>query len=268
KNLLKLDLFGTIRFLQEESNDDPHVIPIRVKVSEKSFREWQAGIGYGTEDQGRAQARWRHNNWFGDGRKLDVQGRVSSIVREINLSFLQPHASGPNNRFSLLFGPQQVDEPGYLLNATRLQPRFERDFTRQFTGFVQFRLEYDHLSNVASATAQALKDFQRKGTLVGLSTGFVWNTTDDPLNATRGALLSFTAEQVGGFLGGDFEFVKLQGEVRKYYLVIPHTVLASRLKLGLGGPYGSGEEIPLFERFYAGGLNSVRGYGRHRLGPI
>jgi outer membrane protein assembly factor BamA len=165
KNLLKLDLFSAVRFIEEDSPSDPSVIPMQVKVSEKPFREWQAGIGYGTEDQVRAQVRWRHNNWLGDGRKLDVQVRVSSIVREIKLSFLQPHVFGRDNRFLLTFGPQQLDEPGYLLNATRLQPRFERDFTRQFTGFIAYRLEYDQLNNVAESTAQALADFQRRDTL-------------------------------------------------------------------------------------------------------
>ncbi len=268
KNLLKLDLFGVVRFLEEDSPSDPSIIPMRVKVSEKPFREWQAGIGYGTEDQVRAQVRWKHNNWLGDGRKLDVQVRVSSLVRTIELNFLQPHVFGRDNRFSLTISPQQLDEPGYLLNMTRIQPRFERDFTRHLTGFVAYRLEYDHLNKVPEATVQALTDFQRKGVLSGLSTGLTWNTTDDPLNPTRGGRVLFSIEKVGGPLGGDFEFIKMQGEVRRYHLIAPRTVLAGRLKLGFADPSGKSDEIPLFERFYAGGINSVRGYDRHRLGPI
>jgi outer membrane protein assembly factor BamA len=69
-------------------------------------------------------------------------------------------------------------------------------------------------------------------------------------------------------LGGDFEFVKIQGEVRRYHLLMPRLVLAGRLKVGFADPSGHSKEIPLFERFYAGGISSVRGYGRHRLGPI
>jgi outer membrane protein assembly complex protein YaeT len=268
KNLLKLDLFGSVRFQQEESPDNPSVIPIRLRVDEKPFREWQAGIGFGTEDQMRAQLRWRHNNWFGGGRRLDIQLRVSGLVRNLDVSFIQPHAFGVGNRFSLTFRPQQLDEPGYLLNATRLQPRFEREFSPQLSGFVGYRLEYDHLSNVASSTARALQEFQRKGTLSGVSAGAVWNTTDDPLNATQGFLLSTSAEQVGGMLGGDFEFIKVQGEARGYHRVTSKTVLAGRLKIGFADPSGKSHEIPLFERFYAGGISSVRGYGRYRLGPI
>jgi outer membrane protein insertion porin family/translocation and assembly module TamA len=268
KNILNLDLFSSVRFIQEDSPGEPRIIPMRVQVTEKPFREWEAGIGFGTEDEVRGQVRWRHNNWLGDGRRLDVQVRASSLVRNIDVSFVQPHALGPANRFTLTFRPQQLDEPGYLLNMTRLQPRFERDFTPQLSGFLGYRLEYDQLNDVTDATARVLREFQRKGALSGISSGFVWNTVDDPLNATRGGLLSFTAEQVGGALGGDFELVKFFGEARGYYLIAPKTVLASRLRLGFADPSGKSKEIPLFERFFAGGISSVRGYGRHRLGLI
>ncbi len=194
-----------------------------------------------------------------------MQVKASARVRDIDVTFVQPHAFGRGNRFSLTLRPQQLDEPGYLLNGTRLQPKFERDFSHTFSGFVAYRLEYDKLSDVSEATIQALRDFQRQGSLSGLSLGFSWNTADDPLNATKGGLVTFSAEEVGEVLGGDFNFVKFQGEARKYYLLAPQLVFASRLKLGFADPFSEDEEVPLFERFYAGGLSSVRGYGRDRL---
>lgn len=268
ERLLKLDLFSAVRFLQEESPRDPSVIPMRVQVDEKPFREWRFSIGYGTEDQMRGQIRWRHNNWFGGGRRLDVQVKASALTRQIDVSFLQPYFLGSRNRFLLTFRPQQMDEPGYFLNMTRLQPRFERDFGERLTGFLAYRLEYDRLNNINPATIRLLRGFERKGALSGLSVGLNWNTTDDPLNSTRGGLFSFSAEHVGGALGGDFHFWKLQGEARKYQRLSEKIVLATRFRLGFADPLGGSDEIPLFERFFAGGANSVRGYGRHRLGPL
>lgn len=268
RKLLNLNLFSSVRFREEEYEANPSIIPMQVHVDEKLFREWQAGVGFGTEDRVRAQVRWRNNNWFGDGRRLDVQVRISSLVRQIDVSFLQPHVFGSGNRFSLTFRPQQLDEPSYLLDGTRLQPKFEREFTRTLSGFLAYRLEYDHLNNVTPSTIQALREFQRKGVLSGLSLGLVWNTADDPLNATKGKVVTFSAEQIGGGLGGAFTFMKFQGEAKGYHLIASQTVLAVRLKLGFADPFDNSEEVPLFERFYAGGLNSVRGYGRDRLGPL
>jgi outer membrane protein assembly complex protein YaeT len=268
KNLLSLDLFSSVRLLQDESPADSAIVPMRVEVDEKPFREWQLGVGYGTEDEFRGQVRWRHNNWFGDGRKLDFQVKASSLTRLFDVSFLQPHFLGSRNRFSFLFRPQQVDEPGYLLNLIRLQPRLDRELTDTLSGFISYRAEYDRLNNVNRATSQRLRAFDRKGALSGLSLGLLWNTTDELVNPTRGEIASFSIEQVGGFLGGDFDFYKMDGEVKRYHLVSEQTVFASRLRLGFARPFAGGKEVPLFERFFAGGATSVRGYGRHRLGPL
>ena len=267
KNLRELDLFSQIVIEPQPSPPDT-AVPVKIRLEEKPPREIRVGLGYGTEDQVRGQVRWRNNNWLGGARRLEVGVKASFIVRELDLHFLQPHFLGANNRFMVTLGPQQFDEPGFFLNSTRVQPRLERKFSDQLTGFLTYRLEYDHLSKVPSASIQALGPFDEKGLLSGLSAGFLWNRANDPLNPTSGWTLSFAAEQVGGFLGGRFELYKLQSDVRGYYPLAEKTVLASRLKIGFAQPLHGGEEVPLFERFYAGGGTSVRGYGRSRLGPI
>jgi outer membrane protein assembly complex protein YaeT len=268
QNLRQLDLFSQIQIALQRSPADPETVPIEIRVEEKPPREILVGIGYGSEDQLRGQARWRHNNWLGGGRKLEIGAKASFLVREVNVAFMQPHFLGPKNRFLLNFGPKQFDEPGYLLNTTRLQPRLERKFTQNLTGFLSYRLDYDQLSEVSPATARALEDFEKNGLLSGLSTGIIWNKADHPFNPTSGWTLSLTAEQVGGFLGGRFNFFKIGAEGTSYYPLAEKTVIASRLKIGFAEPFNGSKEVPLFERFYAGGSTSVRGYERHRLGPL
>jgi outer membrane protein assembly complex protein YaeT len=268
QSLRQLDLFSQIQITLQPSPANPEVVPIDIKLEESRPREIQVGIGYGSEDQLRGQLRWRHNNWLGGGRKLDFGVKASFITREMNLAFLQPHFLSPKNRFLLNFGPKQFEEPGFLLNRLRLQPRLERKFTENLTGFVNYRLDYDDLSEVPAETFRALEGFATRGLLSGLSIGFTWTATDDRLNPTRGWTLSFSAEQVGGFLGGRFDFFKLLGEGAGYYPLAQRTVLASRLKIGFAEPFNGSKEVPLFERFFAGGTTSVRGYDRYRLGPL
>jgi outer membrane protein assembly factor BamA len=98
--------------------------------------------------------------------------------------------------------------------------------------------------------------------------GLVWNTTDSPFYPTKGQILSLTVEQAGVIWGGAYRFLKITGEAKKYYQLGWDTVFASRLKFGLGDAIGADDRYPLFERFYAGGEKSVRGYGRRRLGPL
>ena len=271
KKLLELDLFRSTRFLQDDTASQSPVIPMRVRVEEKPFREWKLGVGYSTEEELRGQARWRHNNLFGDGRRLDVQATASSRTRALQMSYIHPYVFGSYNRFSLTLTPEQVDEPGYLLNRTRLQPRLQREFRElddTLTAFLAYRIEYDQLNDVNDATIRSLHHFERKGTLSGISLGVLSNTADEPLNPTTGRVVSMSGEYVGGPLGGDFHFGTLQGEVKHYHPISERMTLATRLHLGFATPLGNGEEVPLFERFFAGGANSVRGYGRHRLGPL
>lgn len=271
KKLLELDLFRSTRFLQDDSAPLSPVIPMRVQVDEKPFREWRLGGGYSTEEELRGQVRWRHNNLSGDGRRLDVLARASFRTRALELNYIYPYIWGSDNRFSLTVSPSQIDEPGYLLNRSRLQPRLERvfrEFDDTLTAFAAYRVEYDQLSNINAATIRRLRHFERKGVLSGFSLGVLSNTTDDPLNPTTGHVVSTSGEYVGGVLGGDFHFGKLEGEVKLYRSLTEKLILATRLHVGFVTPLGSGKEVPLFERFYAGGANSVRGYGRHRLGPL
>jgi outer membrane protein insertion porin family/translocation and assembly module TamA len=268
KNLRELDLFSVIGIEPQTTGKDPSSVPVRIRVEEKPPREITVGLGYGTEDQLRGQVRWRHNNWLGGGRRLQASVKASFIARELELHFLQPHFLGPKNRFMIDAGPHQFDEPGYFLNAVRATPKIERKFTDRLTGFLAYRVEYDRLSEVEQATIEALAPFEKKGLLSGLSTGFLWNRADDPLNPTTGWVVNFLAEQVGGFLGGRFDFFKIRTEVKGYYPLAEKTVFASRLRLGFAEPLHGGEEVPIFERFYSGGDNSVRGYERSRLGPL
>jgi outer membrane protein insertion porin family/translocation and assembly module TamA len=268
RNLLQLDLFSEIEIQPQTAAADSVAVPMAARLKEKPPREIRLGIGYGTEDQLRGQARWRHNNFLGGARQLELGAKASFIARELDARFVQPHFLGQNNRFSLTAGPRQFEEPGYTLNTTRVLPRFERKFSERFSAFVGYRGEYDKLEEVPRATFRALEPFKAKGRLSALAVGAVWNTTDDRLNPTAGSNYSALVEQIGGPWGGSYDFVKLQGEAKWYVPLAAKTIWASRLKLGFAEPIAGGKEVPLFERFFAGGGNSVRGFERRMLGPL
>ena len=267
RNLQELDLFSEIEVEPLTGDPSATVVPVVARVREKPPREIKIGIGYGTEDKLRGQIRWRDNNFFGGARQLEIGFKASFIARELDARFVQPHFLGQNNRFTANFGPRQFEESGYNLNLTRLQPRLERKFSEQFSAFVGYRIEYDQLSQFSNAIFRVLKPFDKKGWLSAWSMGALWNTTDDRNNPTRGSLYSLLLEQAGGPWNGSYDFYKLQGESRWFYPLAKKTVIASRVKLGLADTLDSDKEVPIFERFFAGGSSSVRGFERRRLGP-
>src|SRR4030095_7667625 len=112
---------------------------------------------------------------------------------------------------------------------------------------------------------------------------------------TRGGIARFSVEPVGMILGGDVDLVRTIWDGRLYVPLPYRFGTAGRMRLGsqeltghskqiplferfyAGGigsrrgvqdPAGNSKQIPLFERFYAGGIASVRGYARRRVGPL
>jgi outer membrane protein assembly complex protein YaeT len=268
EKLLALDLFGTVRVAQTETPGAPTVVPMEVEVAEKSHREIKLGLGYGTEDQFRTQLEWRHLNWLGGGRRLSIVTKYSSIAISGAINFVQPHFLSPRTQGIMTFRHDQEKEETYHRNVTSFLPRLEQRFSSALTGYLGYRVEYNRLNDVSASTVLALGEIRQKGILSGPTVGLVWNTADNPFNPKKGEVISLVLDQAGAIWGGAFSFFKMTAEAKKYIDIGWSTVFASRLKLGFAEPIGSDKNFPLFERFYAGGDKSVRGYGRRRLGPL
>jgi outer membrane protein insertion porin family len=263
-DLLKLDLFRAVDISWDTENKSSEVTTT-IKIEEKLPREIRVAAGYGTDDHYRVQARWQNNNWLGDGRQLGFTLKYSSITSLANALFVQPHFLVPRMRGVVEFQQARDSEDNYLLYASRLTPRLEPRITRNLTASFGVRAEADKLSDVSQATEEALGGVKDGTTLFGFSVGLLWNTTSDPLNPQRGEVASLTFNDAG--LGGDFRFYSIVGELKKYQPMPWNTVLAGRAKLAFATPIGADDNLPIFERLYAGGEGSVRGYGRRRLGP-
>jgi outer membrane protein insertion porin family len=104
-----------------------------------------------------------------------------------------------------------------------------------------------------------------------MSPSLTRNTLDHPYDPTEGSRQSLSAEFAG--LGGETKFIKLELEARFFVPLV--TVLERQLVWAIGGEVGwgvgedgsSGEDLPVFERYFPGGINSIRGFEPRSLGP-
>jgi outer membrane protein insertion porin family len=264
-NLVALHLFRSVR-IDEDASRAP-VVDLTIRLVEAPPREIRLGVGYDTDEGPRGLAAWRHYDFLGGARQLGFSARVSEIRQTIAADFLQPHFPGRRNRTLLLFLQQREDEPAFTVDRTRLSPRIDWRATPTLTGYGSYRIEYDSLGSVTRGVRARIPGIAPpNGFLSGIALGLAWNNVDDVLYPTRGWVTNLSVEPVGGALGGDYSFVRAIGEVRRYHPLVARLVGAARLRLGSADPFGDSREIPIFERFFAGGINSVRGYGRRRLG--
>lgn len=89
------------------------------------------------------------------------------------------------------------------------------------------------------------------------------------LNPTGGMFNALTLEYAGGFLQGETGFIKTTTDTRYYKKLVGGLVLATALRLGVTTGLNSNRRAELisFERFWAGGSTTVRGYAERSLGP-
>jgi outer membrane protein assembly complex protein YaeT len=128
--------------------------------------------------------------------------------------------------------------------------------------------------NVCRLEDAELFSLQRWQSTVSL--GFVRDRANSVLDPTRGSAVSAEARYASRFLGSDslIQFAKGVAEVAAYYPLGRHTTFAWRLRGGgivspqLGFSGQNVRYIPPSERFYAGGANSVRGFGQNQMGPV
>jgi outer membrane protein assembly factor BamA len=105
------------------------------------------------------------------------------------------------------------------------------------------------------------------GTTTALALDFERNTAEQPLAPRQGYVLSARLEKAGQWVNGTFDYTEFYGEMRGYLPLGPRIVWANRVgSATLAGP--STALIPFYKRYFVGGSNSVRGWGRYQVSPL
>ncbi|HWR83639.1 MAG TPA: BamA/TamA family outer membrane protein [Candidatus Deferrimicrobium sp.] len=94
------------------------------------------------------------------------------------------------------------------------------------------------------------------------------DSRDDLFIPHRGSVSDVSLQYYGGLLGGDDHFVKFEANWSSHQIVWPGWIWASRLRFGRAKEFGSSDAVPVNDRFYVGGANTVRGFIENSLGPV
>ena len=95
---------------------------------------------------------------------------------------------------------------------------------------------------------------------------YIRDTRDRPLDAHRGIYQTFDFGVTAKALGSSANFFRFLGQTAFYKQVAPWLVLADNFRLGFAIPF-AGSDVPLSERFFTGGADSLRGFPINGAGP-
>ncbi|MHB8110453.1 MAG: outer membrane protein assembly factor BamA [Syntrophorhabdaceae bacterium] len=248
--------------------DDPKKVNVDLSIEEKPTGTFSVGAGYSTAEKVIVSGSVSEDNFLGTGRRISLETALSSYTNEFRLSYLEPYIFDKNLSVgtSLYNFKRYMDTYDYQKTGGNIA--LIRQLTDDVKGSVKYRLENVDVSDIDVSASTYIQE--QAGT--SLTSSLIWsigkNTIDDILNPTKGVNSGITLETAGGPLGGDNYFVSLVGFYGKY---IPIKFMDSQFFLkGTMGSIGgySGREVPITEKFYVGGLSSVRGFRYGEAGPM
>ena len=258
KNLTRLGYFDSVE-IDTVPTADPNKMDLNVEVQEKSTGSFSAGAGYSSIDQVFFTAQLKERNFLGRGYTTSLQGKYSSESTRFQLSFWNPHLyDSPLGMGFDAYNTYRIYDDYDLLNTGgRMKFGYTiGDHTRLYWNFQVSRYE---VRDIEASASELIEDIKGENWSRTVSISAERDTTDKHYAPTEGSKNNLSLEYTGGILGGDDNFIKTEYDFSYFYT--PLWKFTFNCHWNAGKLFENTEEnVPDFERFYLGGLNTVRGY--------
>jgi outer membrane protein insertion porin family len=254
--------FATSRGSTEEK------INLDVKVEETPTGAVTFGIGYSTIESVVGTASISDRNLFGLGYSATLKFAAGFKTQNVRLSFTDPYFLGYRYAAGFDLYHERVEYfTDYYYKITGGDLRFGRELTNTIRADAMYKLETVDVYNVSDTASTYIQAQKGKKTTSAISITPSMDTRDDYYNPRRGGQHSLFIQNAGGILGADNYFVKAVGRTSWYFPLPLSTTLNFRAQAGMISPYG-GKTLPIYEKFFVGGINTVRGFEYGKAGPL
>lgn len=279
ERLYNLGLFEDISFDTEPTNV-PQVHNLIVNVKETKTGEFSFGGGYSSVDQFLGFVEVGQKNFdilnfptfTGGGQNLIVRAEIGMVRQDYNISWTDPWIFG----WPYLFGvdmyrtshTRQLDV-GWAYDETRtgFDARVGKELTEYLRADGMYRLENVRIGSIPDYASNDFKKEEGSNYISSVTGQLTQDTRDNIYNPGRGYVINGTIEDAGGIFGGDKDFVKGTATAAYYHTFFERFILELKGRAGWASAYGGSDKVPIYERFYAGGANTIRGYKERKVGP-
>lgn len=284
---------------------DSTTATVRIAIAEAPEHVVEGGASFGSVDCFGVRSQWTDRSVTGGGRQLTITGSVSRIGLgdpvsglqgglcsqgededvatdldyRLAADFTQPYFRSPRNQLTATAFTERQSEPG-LYQRSAVGGRLSITRRLQAREFVTGAIEGEFRDTRArpllycfefrACDEEDIREFTGGRWRTGLSADWVRDRGNVAVNPTSGYVLRTGSSWSTRFLGSDYDFLRVNGELAAYRPIGSGWVLAGFVRLGTfltRASLGPQDFIPPEERFFAGGASSVRGYGRSALGP-
>lgn len=256
RQLYRTEFFGSVSVDGRPDMADEYEVPIVVDLEPpENLNRYSIGVGYATDTGARVRFEWYNRLFTSSGHQVRFSSQASENDSYIRLDYTIPWLDPKRNTFGMSAGyhDQSWDDTDTELFTTGIRAEYKGDLLRHGAS-LEVRNE-DYTVGVTSGSALLFVPTYT-GSLV---------YADDLLNTKYGIDVSISVSGASEAVGSDISYLKAQTGGKVIFTLLPGLRVIGRGALGTI-LCDSIDDIPPSLRFYAGGDQSIRGYGYRELG--
>ncbi|WBT36948.1 outer membrane protein assembly factor BamA [Hyphomicrobium sp. DMF-1] len=272
KRLNGLGFFKSVDIKRRPGSAQDRVV-LDVDLVEQSTGELSFGAGYSTSEGVIGDVSISERNLLGNGQFLRLKLAGSLERMQVDLSFTEPRFLDRNLSAGFdLFHKEvdQTDESGFSSTRTGGTVRLGFPLSENLWMQTGYTLDYStidveakYLNRVSNLVIEEINTRGEDLLTSSFGTSLTYDKRNHPKNPTSGYYLQVSGDMAG--LGGDVQYVRVNGEGRAYYPISEKITFVGRLIGGHIEGWG-GDDIRLTDLYYRGG-ETIRGFDRGGFGP-
>ncbi len=268
-----------LSYLEQVTLETPMVpgssdeVDINMSVTERPSGSLMMGLGYSGGEGFMVNASVSQENFLGSGKRVSADANASRANQILSFSHTNPYYTldGISQTFRLSFrktDAARANLANYLANVwggsvSRGIPLSEFNTARIGIGYEDTEIITTELT--PDSYLKFLEENSDDFSTVKLTLGWSHDTRNKTVFTTDGVLQSLSTDVT--IPGSEINYYKATTRTRWFYPITNKFTTLLELEINQGDSYGDTTELPFFERFYAGGAHSVRGFRANSLGP-
>jgi outer membrane protein insertion porin family len=269
-----------LNYFEEVNIETPAVpgtadqVDLNIDVTEKSTGSVMFGAGLSSAEGVVFGVTVNQANFLGTGNRVSAQVNTGKVNTTYSLSYTDPYFTpdGVSRGFDLYrkdVDSSYLDVGSYSTASYGAGIRFGVPLNERDTFTTGLTLDYTSIDLESDSPDRYKRycDGDSSGcanTTLRLDAGWIHDSRDNILFPNKGVLQKLTGEV--GLPGLDQEYYKINYQHTWYKDISKSLTLMLNGEMGYGNTYGS-KSFPFFKNFFAGGVNSVRGYETSAIGP-
>lgn len=241
-------------------------LDIDIEVEEGPTGTLTVGAGYSSVDGLVGMIQVSQGNLFGRGQKLSLSAEFGGVTKNYSLSFTEPYLFDTtlSAGFDIFHNSRDYTDYSSLRKGWGI--RLGKPIGEYSRVNLKYRFEEVEISDVAVSAPAIIQEAEGTTKTSSITATLSRDTRDNYLSPSTGSVNSISIEYAGGILGQDNNFYKVIGNSTWYFPTPWEHVFMVRGRVGYAEAF-EGDELNIDDRFFLGGINTLRGFEYRSVGP-